>query len=197
MARSPLSLTLGTGEVWGDNARLVKKESSKADHIIQAAFYKKTEIEDRYNQLKLVFKGGWGLIFRMYDDGLAYRFFSDRKGDYQIRGEEVQLHLPEDYETLAAYTNTGKKNFEEQFHSSFENTYERKKVSELDTERLIFLPLLFNAGNNVKVCFTEVDLLDYPGLYLNPTGGNNLKGVLAPYPKAEKQEATICSRCGL
>lgn len=49
------------------------------------------------------------------------------------------------------------------------------------------MPLLVDV-TGVKVCLTEADLLNYPGMYLNiPDGSNSIKGVFAPYPKAVKQ----------
>lgn len=187
MNTSPLSMTLGNGEVWGVNSRLSKTETCSVHNFIPSPLYKKEKVLDKYNELKLSFKGGWGIVFRMYDDGFAYRFFSNKNGIYNIKSEQVQPCFPQDFDVLAAYTNTPKKSWEEQFHSSFENTYTKGKISNLDKERLIILPALFGASNNIKICFTEVDLFNYPGLYLNVTGTDCVKGVLAAYPKSEEQ----------
>ena len=52
----------------------------------------------------------------------------------------------------------------------------------------MFLPLVVEVGDGVKVCITESDLENYPGLYLSgATGGNSLTGVHAPYPASKRQ----------
>ena len=52
----------------------------------------------------------------------------------------------------------------------------------------MFLPLVVQPTPDVKVCITETDLNNYPGLYLtNATGTHSLSGVQAPYPKTQKQ----------
>ncbi|KAA6309419.1 Retaining alpha-galactosidase, partial [termite gut metagenome] len=52
----------------------------------------------------------------------------------------------------------------------------------------MFLPLLINSVGEKKVCITEVDLENYPGLYLtNAEGNNTLSGVFAAYPKEMRQ----------
>jgi alpha-glucosidase len=38
-----------------------------------------------------------------------------------------------------------------------------------------------------KVCVTEMDLFNYPGMFLTNDGSSNLKGVFAPYPKEVKR----------
>ena len=45
-----------------------------------------------------------------------------------------------------------------------------------------------DAGDGVKVCITETDLNDYPGMYLwNGDGGQHLTARFAPYPKRTEQ----------
>lgn len=43
-----------------------------------------------------------------------------------------------------------------------------------------------DADNGIKVCITESDLYNYPGMYLNG-GSTSLKGVFTPYPETEEQ----------
>lgn len=52
----------------------------------------------------------------------------------------------------------------------------------------MFLPLVVDAGDGVKVCITESDLENYPGLYLSASeGANRLSSMHAPYPKRTVQ----------
>ena len=51
---------------------------------------------NHYNQLLLKFKGGYSVEFRAFDDGFAYRFLTDLKGEQEIMNETFRLNLAED-----------------------------------------------------------------------------------------------------
>ena len=67
-------------------------------------------------------------------------------------------------------------------------TYTQGQLSQLKTEKLAFLPVLVEADHGVKICVTEADLENYPGMYVNRTEGHALRGVFAKYPKEVRQE---------
>lgn len=191
IAPSPLSVTLGDGEIWGQNARIQKTSKQTADNIITAPFYKKNQVADIYNQLTLTFKGNWGLVFRAYNDGVAYRFRNLADKAFTIVNEEVTFCFDKDYNTIVPYVKARKakeKSFETQFFNSFENTYTHASISRLNKEKLMFLPLVVEQEQNRKVLITEADLESYPGLYLNSRQKEGaLTGVFAPYPKTVVQ----------
>ena len=191
IAPSPLSVTLGNGEIWGQNARIQKTSKQTADNIITAPFYKKNQVADIYNQLTLTFKGNWGLVFRVYDDGVAYRFRNLADKAFTIVNEEAAFCFDKDYNTIVPYVKARhdkEKSFETQFFNSFENTYTHTSISRLDKDKLMFLPLVVELEQNRKVLITEADLESYPGLYLNSGQKERaLTGVFAPYPKTVVQ----------
>ena len=198
---SPISLSLTGGEVWGSKARLSGHKVRKVRQVISSPFYRRSEIKDEYNELTLYFRGQWGVEFRIYNDGVAYRFVNQRKKTFTIQTEETSFIFPEDVIAIAAPPNNGFTTtpsvavaktdvgiIEQQFTSSFENTYVTGRLSELDKKRLFMLPLVVNIPGGKRVCITEADLENYPGLYLN-TGRdvNSLSGFLPPYPKETVQ----------
>lgn len=191
IAPSPLSVTLGNGEIWGQNARIQKTSKQTADNIITAPFYKKNQVADIYNQLTLTFKGNWGLVFRVYDDGVAYRFRNLADKAFTIVNEEAAFCFDKDYNTIVPYVKARhdkEKSFETQFFNSFENTYTHTSISRLNKDKLMFLPLVVELEQNRKVLITEADLESYPGLYLNSGQKERaLTGVFAPYPKTVVQ----------
>ena len=70
------------------------------------------------------------------------------------------------------------------FFSCFQNTYTHVSLSEWTDGQFAFLPLLVEADGGKKICITEADLLNYPGMYLaNDPGKQGLKGVFAAYPE--------------
>lgn len=189
LATSPISVTLSNGEVWGEKPQLSQSSKKSIKQSIPSPFYRKDKIEDEYTLLTLNFKKQWGIEFRAYNDGVAYRFVSKRTKPFTIQHEEVAYHFGNDVMATVPYVQLGADgDYEGQFHTSFENRYTINHLSQLNKERLMFLPLVADVGNGKKVCISESDLESYPGLYLtNAKGNNTLTGVFAPYPRSSTQ----------
>ena len=80
---SYISMTLSDGTVYGEGPGFLKSVSGSEDSDIEALFYKKDIVTDRYNFLTLKFKG-FDLMFRAYDDGVAYRFVSKSRKPFKL-----------------------------------------------------------------------------------------------------------------
>lgn len=192
LSPSSIALTLGTGETWGENAKIRNVKTQRKTGDILSPFSKSTTVKDDYNELAINFKGDWGLEFRVYNDGMAYRFTNGKKQPFTVQSEIVDFQFPDNFQTYTPYVRDHDENdssFEKQFHNSFENLYTHASLSDLNAKRLIFLPMLIEAGNGKKICLSEVNLESYPGMYLKRNGSNPraLDGVFAPYPSETKQ----------
>lgn len=183
---SAISLQLTTGETLGDKAAVISVKTDKVSSAFNAINYKKKTISDNYNQLTLSFKGDYGLIFRTYDDGVAYRFFTKKKAAFEVKSEEASFNFDNDYHVLLPYVHDfrGK----EQYIQSFEALYTAQKLSQVYKDTLAFLPLLVDVGNNKKAVILDADVEDYPNMYLNgATTNNGLKAEFAPFALEEQQ----------
>ncbi|MBQ0149683.1 MAG: glycoside hydrolase family 97 protein [Bacteroidales bacterium] len=186
LAPSAISMTLADGTVYGGTAKLLKATKKSVNQTIEPAVYKRDIIVDNYNELTLSYKD-FNLIFRAYDDGVAYRFVSKAKADFKVVSEEASFSFPADWNMYAAYANS-KKDLEMQHSMSFENTYSVSTLSGWDKEKIAFLPLVVEAANGYKLCITESDLLNYPGMCLyNGDGDCTLSGDFAKYPDEIEQ----------
>ena len=185
---SPVSMTLEDGTVYGLRPGKAVCRRVSEDKTIESPFYKKAEIEDKYNEMTLKFKT-FSMIFRAYDEGVAYRFVSGSRSPFRVVSEQAVFNFPEDTHAFVPYVSKFDDNgFESQFYNSFENTYQHILLSEWDSRRLAFLPIVAEAAGGRKVCITEADLMNYPGMYLhNPDGGRSLNGVFAPVPDKIEQ----------
>lgn len=184
---SALSMTLDSGEKWGQSPKLASKKIHSVDQKISSPFYRNKVITDQYNELILNFRGQWSLEFRAYNDGIAYRFVNMNSSSFNVLNEEVCYAFSDDAIVTSAYVDK-KGSFKKQFFNSFENFYTTTRMSELDEDRLIMLPAVVNIAEDKKICIIESDLESYPGLYLNTKDAvSSLKGVFAPYPKTSKQ----------
>jgi alpha-glucosidase len=181
IAPSAISLLLEEGDVLGDNAKITSSNTEKNSTVIAAINYIKANIPDDYNQLTINCKNGYGVIFRVYNDAVAYRFFTKKKGEIIIKNEEANFNFTDDHKAFLPYMwdyRGGKI-----FNSSFEALYREINISQFLSDSLAFLPVLVDVGNNKKVVILEADLEDYPGMYLNINQTRKgLMGVYAPYP---------------
>ena len=183
---SRVSVTLQDGTRFGGSDKFRVSRRS-VDETFPAQNFKRASVRDHFNELTLSAKR-YDLIFRAYDDGVAYRFVAKgKKGETVVTAEQADFTFPLDFTAYIPYERDGG-TFEEQFFNSFENTYSHHRISEWDANRLAFLPLTLEATGGIKLCITESDLLDYPGMYLyNGNASTTLKGVFAPYPDVVEQ----------
>jgi alpha-glucosidase len=181
IALSAISLQLEGGQVLCDNAKIVSANTEKINTAIQAINYKKAIIPDRYSQLTLKCKGDYGVIFRVYNEGVAYRFFTMKKEVMIVKNEEANFNFTADHKAFIPYMRDYRDG--KIFNSSFEALYKEINISKFASDSLAFLPLLVDVGDNKKVVILEADLEDYPGMYMNinPTR-KGFMGVYAPYP---------------
>ncbi|WP_418550622.1 glycoside hydrolase family 97 protein [Parabacteroides goldsteinii] len=188
LAPSAISMTLQNGEVLGAKPKVSKVTKGSVDKVIPSPFYKKAEVSDIYNEMTISFRGDYSIAFRLYNDGLAYRFITRKKGEIVVADEAATYNFLTDHKTFSAYVNSTKPTFEEQFSNSFEQPYVNEAITKLNDKRLMILPYLVDLGNGKKLCITEADLEDYPGMFLNnATDKPSLKSVHAPYPKVKQQ----------
>ena len=184
---SAISLSLSNGEVLGKDAVISNSKLSSVQSNIPTVLYKKAIVPDNYNQLIINFKNNYGVVFRAYNDGVAYRFTANRKDSLIINSEQSEFNFDNDYRTLIPYVREPRYNGDK-FQTSFEALYEDKKISEFLKDTLGMLPSLIELNDGKKAVIVEADLEGYPGMYLqtNPGTANGLHGVYAPYPLTER-----------
>lgn len=187
LADSPLSMTLADGRVLG-HGRLAGAKTTSHDKTIDAMFYKRSQVKDTYNELELSFAGGCKVIFRAYDDGVAYRFATDFRKPFTVAAEEAAYNFTADHSAWVPYVRFNIGNLNAQFKTSFESMYDHFRLSEWNAGRLAFSPLVVEAEGGVRLCVAEADLMNYPGMFLhNGNGSTTLRGVFAPYPATIEQ----------
>ena len=187
LAPSVVSMEFSDGAIFGNGKSFRKASRTKVDNVLDAPLYKKSQVVEKYNELTLTFKS-YKLVFRAYDAGVAYRFESLKKGEYQVVSEVADFTFPADWNVWVPYVKTQKYCRDNQFFNSFENRYEYCALSAWDKQRYAFLPVMFAAPCGYKVNIMESDLLNYPGMYLSNTDGDSsVEAVFAPYPKTVEQ----------
>ena len=186
IAPSAISMLLESGEVLGNNAKISSSKTEKIDQPFAAINYKKTTIQNQFNQLTVNCKNDYGVIFRVFNDGAAYRLFTKKKGVMIVKNEDANFNFTADHKAFIPYMwdyREGKI-----FNTSFEALYKETNISKFAPDSLAFLPLLVDVGGNKKVAILEADLEDYPGMFLNINQTRKgFIGVYAPYPLEAEQ----------
>ena len=183
---SPLSMTLSDGTVWG-TGKVHKALKKSVNESINATFYRKSVVENAYDELNLDY-GKYNLVLRVFNDGFAFRWESDARKPYQVKSEQATFNFAQDWNMYATYTHKYEQDgLAAQYMDDFENLYKYTPLSAWDKSHFGVLPLMVDCPNNVKLVIAESDLVSYPGMFLyNGDADKCLEGAYAPYPKVEE-----------
>lgn len=175
---SKAAMLLADGRTLGANERVRRSVTGSVNEvIIPEVPHKRSEVLDYCSTLTLTFRSGFALQFRVYNEGIAYRFETSLKGDVTVKNEEADIKFLSGSE--AWYP------LEQSFMSHNERQYIYADLDTIGPAHLASLPALFQS-NGVKILITESNIKDYPGMWLR--GGNNGKvtGVWPLYPASEE-----------
>jgi alpha-glucosidase len=182
---STLTLQLSNGEILGEKAHLIGISNLAVKKILTPILKeKRAKITDIYTNISIKFKEKFSVEFRIYNDGLAYRFITNFDNELIIKDEGVTFNLPEN--SILTYPTIKKRDDADIFHTSFESTYKTTRLDSIDKSTLIFSPILAEIDDSLKLIITESDIVDYPGMFLQKGENTTINGVFAPYPKTEK-----------
>ena len=184
---SRIGLTLEDGSQWGRGIKVRKTAKASVRRTLSPAHYRQEKVQEEYNELTLVCNG-YNVVFRAYDGGAAYRFTASQKAPFNVKEELAEFAFgKEDAEAFIPYCRK-KSGFDSQFSTPNEAMYTRQAIGAWENGRIAFLPVLVDAPQGMKVCITESDLTNYPGLYLGNDDGNaTLEAVHPKYPKDIEQ----------
>ena len=177
LSHSNIALVLEDGTIVGKTPRITGERRKKIKDNIESPFYRFKEFVATGNELDLKLKGGFGIIFRAYNEGVAYRFYTTQSSDIIIKEEQAEFNFKEDYTAYLPYTTNDKKTMA----MAYQNVYDITPLSKAQP-KLAFLPVTVDCGS-VKLTLLESDLEAYPGMFVQSQQGKyGLKGVFAPYP---------------
>lgn len=168
---SPLSMTFDNGVVIGRNMKVKDVQHRTEDQMLTPVVRQKSDkIRDHYNEMVLS-ADQYKLYFRVYDDGLAYRFHTDFADSLKVICEEVDYCFPEDYNTLFPEERT--------ILSAQQPLFKPMKLSEIGTDRFCSTPVLIKVDDQARIFISESDLESYPGMFLkNKENMNWLENLL-------------------
>lgn len=158
---------------------------SKNDIIYPTVAVRQRAIRDVYNELRINFRNGHAIIFRAYDNGVAYRWVIHFKDSINIKHEIVDYVFPDNNRVLWGIEEN------KQFLSHFELLFKDSTMASFSKEQHCGLPLYVSSASGTKMLLSEADLLDYSNLFFFGTGGNK---VTSGFPKVILKESLIRDR---
>ena len=186
----------------------VRKVSRRTiDETIASPFSRQATMRNHCNEMTLHLKEGLSVVFRAYNEGMAYRYVWEGEqgkvfnevASYYLQADSATVPYVSQFDSTAfgsepfVLTNEWTpqsekwKWFYPQYSSSFENQYTTLPLRKLDSRRLCFLPLLIHGERGIKMCITESALLNYPGMYLRHFTDGILNCQHAPLPRRVEQ----------
>src|SRR5688572_2499717 len=156
-----------------------QRERTVNQEIVPAVPQKSARIHENYNELRLDMEGDYGIVFRAYNEGIAYRFETTLpQSQVRVLSEEVSLNFAGDYHVYYPK--------EESFFSHNEREFLYLPLKDVPPTSLASLPAVIVTSDGVKIAIGESDVEDYPGLWLRGNSNNGLSAIFPPYPLKEE-----------
>ncbi len=153
-----VGMALDQKRMLGLNPKVKSSNSNLKEEEIRPVVPNKDKvIQSRYNEMIFEMAAGYNVVFRVFDDGIAYRFIDKSEKSAVVDSEKMGVAFPPG--TLSYFPK------EESMYSHNERIYLKQKAGDFEKGDFCSLPVLFDTGAG-KVLITEASLHDYPGMFL-------------------------------
>jgi alpha-glucosidase len=193
LADSPLGLDFKDASALDRDFEVVKVDRQSHDSEWENPLGASRHVRDHYNQLTVSLgeRRAPGrrvdLIFRAYDQGVAFRYFLPAQEGLQqftLSSENTCFYFARD--AFAYALNLGS------YSTSYEGDYHRVSLGQIKPTSIVALPLLIGIPQGPWVALLEADLTDYAGMYVGGVPGveNALESKLSPHPDHSDEAVT-------
>ncbi|MBK6949679.1 MAG: glycoside hydrolase family 97 protein [Haliscomenobacter sp.] len=172
---SAIGLQIDSADI-GKGAQVLRQKTRQVrDKVAVPVPVKADTLADAYNELRLELKGNAAVVFRVYDNGVAYRWETAlKKESVRINSELVSFDL--EGAAMAYFPR------ESGFFSHQEPIFEYLSFENVASQTLASLPVVWKTKSGTNLFIAESDVEEYPGLWIRGTGGPRLLGAHPPYP---------------
>jgi alpha-glucosidase len=169
---SKASMLINAKDAFLGQQKVIAVKRNSVDRILLPHVRQKSKVvPEHYNELTLVFNNQLSVSFRVFNEGMAYRFSTSLVGDINVNNEVADFNFTANHHVLFPE--------EKSFISHNERLYTPMELTQITSQKFASLPLLVDA-EGLKVVITETGLRDYPGLWLTGNGNKSLKAI---FPK--------------
>lgn len=182
--QNELSMSFSNGITAGENIKSVKsKNNTIAININPTVRVKTANINTKASELELNM-GAYSIVFRVYDDAVAYRFVTRfKEREIRVMDEKVLYTFAPADEILFPQ--------EESFYSHQERKFVSTTVAAIKDKEFCSPPMLVSqkeAKRTVRMLITEVDLESYPGIFYQKVAQGSFRGIFPHYPLEVKKQ---------
>ena len=175
LQNSTLSMNINNATLGAQPGVRASKQRSENKEIVSPVPQKSIRIREHYNELRLEMEGNYAVVFRAFNEGVAYRFETSLAvNEAKVYAEEARFNFAGDYNVYYPK--------EDSFFSHNEREFLNLPLKQINSTTLASLPAVVVANNGVKIAIAESDVEDYPGLWLRGAGSNSLEVTFPPYP---------------
>ncbi len=173
---SSVFMQLKNGKILGNNPFVKDIKRRTVNNRLVKIYGINKEIIENYNELRVDFIDNYSVVFRAYNEGVAWCFETNIDNNIYVKKDNVEFNFAKNYLVY--------------FHPSLsESFYRLQKISETELKpNYSSLPILIKPKNGLNILIHESDVLDYPCLNIksNAERINSLTGIHSFYPKSFK-----------
>jgi alpha-glucosidase len=153
-------------------------KKSLTEEIIPTIPQKKNKIPNHCNEITLTFTDGNQLVFRVYNEGVAYRFVTHSKKPLKVLSETASFVFSQEDSVWFPHMPDQDKKYP--FHTSFELQYHFFPLSAIGPDSLAPAPVLVETSTGIHAAILESNLRDYPGMFLRGSRTANVLDLILP-----------------
>ena len=136
-------------------------------------------LREHYNELRIVFKDAYAIVFRLYNEGMSYRFETSLpQNTVRVYNEEATFSFAGNFH--AYYPK------EDGFFSHNEREFLYLPLKDIPQSSLASIPVIVNTTSGAKLMITDADVANYPGLWFRGNGNTTLSATFPAYPLTEE-----------
>src|SRR5699024_2750675 len=149
---SNISLSIQERGTLGQGDQVHYIDRVEVDEVLHPVVQQKSsEIHNHYKELSIYFNSNYSVIFRAYNDGIAYRFETDFDDDkIKVTSEQLQFNFDGNYNIYFPE--------EESFITHQERGYKYLKLKDISSDQFSSTPALVDINKGPNVLITEADL---------------------------------------
>jgi alpha-glucosidase len=135
-------------------------------------------LHEQFNELRLEFKDAYAVVFRLYDNGAAYRFETSLpQNEVKIYDEEAAFNFVDNFHVYYPK--------EDSLFSHNEREFVYLPLKEIPKTSMASIPAVIDA-HGPKLIIGDADVDNYPGLWFHGDSSNSLFAKFPPYPVTEE-----------
>jgi len=155
-----IQLVTDMGIIPSENSRIRRVKENSVDRIIKPAIKeKRSEIPEQYNETTIELSDLSKLQFRLYNNGLAYRFILDLPGKIKVNDDKADFSFDNNAELIYQKDLNNP-------NSDYEKPYVITPITEMEVNDMGNLPALVKNDTGQFILFMEAGTKDYPVMWI-------------------------------